>query len=210
MPASPPVAQGPPSLPLRAKLCDVLVDVPDLLSQASTLSDLDGSRSGDQADLEARCEHLLLRVTAMSRRLETWYVEELEPLLRACDSLSTASTKSTGPSRDTGNTSGDSYEYPELLLAVLDCISNTVLVKLEKVFSTLTLALPELHKDIGLATWPATIMRRQATVRVSLNFVRRNSKVAAKPLEFGLQQLWSADGAFGQRSLSDTCGGEAQ
>ena len=201
--AVPPVAQGPPSLSLRAKLCDWLVDIPDLLSEVSNLSDLDGSRSLDLTDSESRHERVLLRAIAMNRRIETWCTKELEPLLLSCDSLSNASLKSNGPSWGTRTNTGNDFEYPELLLAVLDCVSNSVLIKLKELLSTLTSASSQQHEEL-VNICPATIARRKATVRVSLDFVKRNSKVAAKPLEFGLEQLWSIDGVLGQYSISDT------
>jgi hypothetical protein len=209
-PAAPPVGQGPPSLSLRAKLSDFLVDIPDLLLEVSNLSDPDGSCSLDPTDPESRRERVLLRAIAINRTIETWYVKELEPLLQAYDSLSDASLKSDGPPWDTRTDAGNGFEYPELLLAVLDCISNSVLIKFEKILPALTSASPQKHEELEFTICPATIARRQATVRVALNFVKRNSKVAAKPLEFGLQQLWSTDGVLGQYSISDTLENQVQ
>ena len=190
------MTQGPPSLSLRAKLCDLLVDIPDLLSELSKLSDLDGSRLLDQSDPESRHERILLRAIAINRSIETWYANELEPLLLACRSPSNASLKSNGPPWDIHTDTGKVFDYPELLLAVLDCVSNSVLVRLEKLLLTLTSASLQQHEELKFAICPATIARRQATIRESFNFVKRNSKVAAKPLEFGLQQLWSTNRAF--------------
>jgi hypothetical protein len=198
------VTQGPPSLSLRSKLCDLLVDIPDLLSELSKSSDLDGSRSLDQSDPERRHERKLLRPNAMNRSIETWYANELEPLLLACGSPPNASLKSNGPAWDIHTDTGKVFEYPELLLAVLDCVSNSVLVRLEELLLTLTSASLQQHKNLNFTLCPATIARRQATIRKSFNFVKRHSKVAAKPLEFGLQQLWSTDCAFGQYSISET------
>ena len=206
-PAVSPVTQGPPSLSVRAKLCDLLVDIPDLLSE---LSDLDGSRSLDRSDPESRHERILLRAIAMNRNIETWYANELEPLLFACGPPPNASLKSNGPAWDIHTDTGKVFEYPELLLAVLDCVSNSVLVRLEKLLLTLTSASLQQHEELKFTLCPATIARRQATIRESFNFVKRHSKVAAKPLEFGLQQLWSTDRTFGQYSISETSKSEAQ
>ena len=194
------MTQAPPSLSLRAKLCDLLVDIPDLLSELSKLSDLDGSRSLDQSDPESGHERILLRAIATSRSIETWYANELEPLLLACSSPSNALLKPNGPLWDIPTDAGKVLEYPELLLAVLDCVSNSVLVRLGKLLLTLSSASLRLHEELKFAICPTTIARRQATIRESFNFVKRNSKVAAKPLEFGLQQLWSTNYAFGQYS----------
>jgi hypothetical protein len=204
------VTQGPPSLSLRAKLCDLLVDIPYLLSELSKLSDLDGSRSLDQSDPESQYERILLRAIAVNRSIETWYANELEPILLACGSPFNASLKSNGPARDIQTDTGKVFEYPELLLAVLDCVSNSVLVRLEKLLLTLTSASLQQHEELKFTLCPATIARRQATIRESFNFVKRHSKVAAKPLEFGLQQLWSTDRAFGQYSIFETSKSESQ
>lgn len=198
------MTQGPPSISLRSKLCDLLVDIPDLLSELSKSSDLDGSRSLHQSDPESRHERILLRAIAMNGSIETWYANELEPLLLACGSPPNASLKSNGPGWDIHTDTGKVFEYPELLLAVLDCVSNSVLVRLEELLLTLTSASLQQHKKLNFTFCPATIARRQATIRESFNFVKRHSKVAAKPLEFGLQQLWSTDCAFGQYSISET------
>jgi hypothetical protein len=188
--------QGPPSLSLRAKLCDLLVDIPNILSELSKLSDPDGSRSLDQRDSESRYERILLRAIATSRSIETWYTNELEPLLLACRSPSNAPLKSNGPPEDIYTDTAKVLDYPELLLAVLDCVSNSVLIRLEKLLLTLTSASLQQPEELKFAICPTTTARRQATIRESFNFVKRNSKVAAKPLEFGLQQLWSTNRAF--------------
>jgi hypothetical protein len=193
--ATSPVAQGPPSLSLRAKLCDLLVDIPDLFSELSKPSDPDGSRSLDQRDPESRHGCILLRAIATSRSIETWYTNELEPLLSACRSPSNAPLKSNGPPWDIHTDTGKVLDYPELLLAVLDCVSNSVLVRLEKLLLTLPSASLQQLEELKFAICPTTTARRQATIRESFNFVKRNSKVAAKPLEFGLQQLWSTNRA---------------
>jgi hypothetical protein len=198
--AASPVTQGPPSLSLRAKLCDLLVDIPDVLSELSKLSDVDGSRSLDQRNPESRRERTLLRAIAVKRSIETWYANELEPLLLACRSPSNASLKPNGPPWDIHADTGKVLEYPELLLAVLDCVSNSVLVRLEKLLLALTSASLQRHEELKFVLCPALMARRQATIRKSFNFVKRSSKVAAKPLEFGLQQLWSTNRAFGQYS----------
>jgi len=203
-PAASPVAQGPPSLSLRAELCDLLVDIPNLFSEVSNMSNPDGSCSLDQTDPESRHERVLLRAITMYRSIETWLVNELEPLLLACDSPSNESTNSSSPPWNTRTDTGNVFEYPELLIAVLDCISNSVLIKLEKLLFTLISASPQQHEELEFIICPTTTARRQATVRMSLDFVKRNCKVAAKPLEFGLQQLWSTGGVLAQYSISDT------
>ena len=68
-PAVSPVTQGPPSFSVRAKLCDLLVDIPDLISELSKLSGLDGSRLLDRSDPESRHERILLRAIAMNRNI---------------------------------------------------------------------------------------------------------------------------------------------
>jgi hypothetical protein len=146
----------------------------------------------------------------MNRSIETWYANELEPLLLACGSPSSASLKSNSPAWNIHTNTRKVFEYPELLLAVLDCVSSSVLVRLEKLLLTLTSTSLQQHGELKFTLCPATIARRQATIRESFNFVKKNSKVAAKPLEFGLQQLWSTDRAFGQYSISETSKSEAR
>ena len=159
---------------------------------------------------ESRHERILLRAFTMNGSIDPWYANELEPLVLACGSLSNASLKLNGPAWDMHPDTSKAFKYPELLLTVLDCVSNSVLVRLEKLLLTLTSASLQQHEELKFTLGPATIARRQATIRESFNFVRRHSKVAAKPLEFGLQQLWSTDRAIVQYSISETSKSEAQ
>ena len=192
-PAVSPMSHESPSISLRARLCDFLADIPDLQKEISDVSNLGMSRSLDPKALYSRQERILVRVIAMKFSVETWYVTELEPRLLACDPPSRALLQSGSPSWSTCTEGVNEFEYSEILLAVLDCVTNTLLIKLDKLLAGLTSTSPQQHPELEFETCTVTIARRQATVCSSFNFIKKNSKVAAKPLEVGLQQLESVE-----------------
>ncbi|KAB8071261.1 hypothetical protein BDV29DRAFT_159681 [Aspergillus leporis] len=82
-------------------------------------------------------------------------------------------------------------EYPHLLLGVLDCVVNSTLILLEDIMSTFASQPPQPDEPCSTIDYTITTQNRQQTIQFALDYVRRCSTVAAKPLEFGLQQLWS-------------------
>ncbi|KAJ9297387.1 hypothetical protein DTO271G3_4680 [Paecilomyces variotii] len=196
------ISKGPPSLSLRSKLCDLLVDGPDLLSEASKLSRLEASGLHHQFELERQLDRVLYRAVSMKRSIERWYIEEFEPSLLAHRSLANASTKAAPPS-DLQSKLGIP-RYPEVLFGVLDCVSNSVLVRLDELLLSLTAESLGRHNGSAAAVVdPDITAQRQETVRTSFDSVRQSSRVAAKPLEFGMRQIWSIGSIFNQGQTFD-------
>ncbi|KAJ9213931.1 transcriptional regulator family: Fungal Specific TF [Paecilomyces variotii] len=200
-PAVFPISKGPPSLSLRSKLCDLLVDGPDLLSEASKLSMLEASGLYRQSELERQRDHVIYRAVSMKQSIERWYIEEFEPSLLAHRPLANASTKAVPPSGLQSNLGIP--RYPEVLFGVLDCISNSVLIRLDELLLSLTAGSLGGHNGAAAAVDPNITAQRQETVRTSFNSVRQSSRVAAKPLEFGMRQIWSIGRVFNQGQTFD-------
>jgi hypothetical protein len=131
-------------------------------------------------------ERILLRIVALHRSLEDWYTNRFRFLLLAC-------TQSSEVQSDGPEATPTVVEYPEILFAVVDSVTNTALLILEKLYDSLSAASPHRTQSPETTISPSTTTaRREMTVRTSLDFVRRKARVAAQPLEFGLKQLWSS------------------
>ena len=99
--------------------------------------------------------------------------------------------------------------YPDVLIGVLDCVANTAILAIERLLRRLCLAKiqscssvmgPNWPKEHGLP-WlsndPEHIKPRCRRAMSALDFVKAESTLAAKPLEFGLQQVRSAGSGLG-------------
>jgi hypothetical protein len=200
-PAAFPVSRGPPSLSLRSKLCNLLVDGPDLLQEAAKLIDLEASGSYDPLELQKQRYDVFVRASSMKRSIEGWYLNEFQPSLLVFRSLANDYSKVSLPS-DLESNHGHISRYPEVLFGVLDCVSNTVLVKLDQLLLSLTAGSSGKHDDLSFVIDPDLTATRQETIHDSFAFVSRKVRVAAKPLEFGLQQIWSIGHVFYPDQLS--------
>ncbi|BAE57536.1 unnamed protein product [Aspergillus oryzae RIB40] len=148
---------------LRSKLCDWLVDIPVLLEEITGIL-----RSGNYG---MKLKRLVQRAMVIHDQIDGWYLAEVVPAVPA-------------PLRP-------SAEYSQPLMGVLDCVTNSTLITLEDAISTSVSLFSEsdgFHKSIDFSI---TISKRQQTISNALKYVRGYSLVAAKPLEFGLQQLRS-------------------
>ncbi|KNG84011.1 hypothetical protein ANOM_007782 [Aspergillus nomiae NRRL 13137] len=156
---------------LRSKLCDWLVDVPVLLEQVSGIL-----RCGSYG---MKLERLVQRAMAIHGQIEGWYLAEVVPAVPYVEQ----DGDGRAPLRPS--------EYSQPLMGVLDCVANSTLIALEDAISTSVSLLSDsngFHESIDYST---IISKRQQTIRNALEYVREYSPVAAKPLEFGLQQLRS-------------------
>lgn len=159
-----------PSFSLRSQLCDFVVDILDLVDDASK------SNSLHRLDSDTLHERILHRIISLHHSLEAWYFNHLKPLL-----LSSNQSKT-----QTGST-----VYPDILLFVLDAVSNSALAMLEQWYAILAAASPHRHmlSDSTICLTETSTANREAAARSSLDFVRRKAPVAAQPLVFGLKQL---------------------
>ncbi|GAB1194901.1 hypothetical protein APSETT444_004153 [Aspergillus pseudonomiae] len=156
---------------LRSKLCDWLVDVPVLLEQVSGIL-----RYGSYG---MKLERLVQRAMAIHGQIEGWYLAEVVPAVPYVEQ----DEDGRAPLRPS--------EYSQPLMGVLDCVANSTLIALEDAISTSVSLLSDsngFHESIDYST---LILKRQQTICNALEYVRGYSPVAAKPLEFGLQQLRS-------------------
>lgn len=153
-----------PKLSLRSKFCDMLVDIPDLLSDVSRVLRTEDNATFD--DIQAERENVLSRVISQKRWIETWYATDLESLFM----------------RD-----GDS-RYPNVLAAIMDFISSSTLLNLCDALSKLSLVLPQHVLNPALVADESAIAHWKDSVRSSFAFAGGSSWVISEPLTSGLSQ----------------------
>lgn len=153
-----------PKLSLRSKFCDMLVDIPDLLSDVSRVLDAESDEAFD--DIQVERENVLSRVVSQKRWIENWYARDLETLFL----------------RD-----GDS-RYPNVLVAIMDFISSSTLLNLCDALSKLSSVLPQHVLNPALAIEQSEIAHWKDSVRASFDFAGGTSWVISEPLKYGLSQ----------------------
>lgn len=167
------------SIALRGQLCDFLVDVPQLIDEAMGIAQQTELENDDPTDLTERRASVLLRMTSLRQALECWYLAKVSPRRWILSVPPTSKPRIT-------NKQGAPYE--ELLFAVVDCASNSILLKLDAVILRMTTRSAGNGLDVSIQQ--SSLRTRQLAIHESLNYVRQRSLVAAKPLEYGLRQLW--------------------
>ncbi|OAP58850.1 hypothetical protein AYL99_06147 [Fonsecaea erecta] len=83
----------------------------------------------------------------------------------------------------------------DLLLAIVDCVSNSIMMKLD--ILCFSVGADYNGFKVDNLDYQKAQARRKLMMYQSLQFVRAKSLIAAKPLEFGLRQLW-LDAGFEQ------------
>lgn len=170
---------------LRSEMCGFLMDIPDVITEVSHISDLAKALDAKPLDFADRLEDAFRHTLSMKTAIESWYDAKVEPRLCSCPAPFSAS-HCLGETVDTGAHKGQ----PALLAAIVACVSNSAMVRLDMLLNTLISSSAFEHDEPRPDHRSATIARRQAIVHQSFNFVKEVSAVAAKPLEFGLRQLW--------------------
>ncbi|KAF2273832.1 uncharacterized protein EI97DRAFT_469313 [Westerdykella ornata] len=161
------------SFSLRSAACDLFVDVPEILFQGTRLRDEE--REGPESRLQ-----LLHQATTMHDAIEAWYHENLLPLI------------SSDPSIPNEAQNASQRRYDDILMAVLDSISNTVLVSLRLLMACLMSDLPAGYPGRPDIPVPRLSMAERLVVSQSaLAHVQRHSQLASKPLEFSLNLIRS-------------------
>ncbi len=175
---------------LRSDLCNFLLDVANLISEvASIFSTMRASTVNFVGTIE-QVERAIVQILSLKKAIESWYAREIEPRL-AFPPLRSRSSWVAKPDDNVAEPGdGRRVHFPNLLFAVVVCVSNSMVIKLETLLSTLTSLAPCEHGDAEPVISPMTLVQRQEMVHQSLHFVKETSSVAAKPLSFGLQQLW--------------------
>ena len=93
--------------------------------------------------------------------------------------------------------------YPDVLIGVLDCVANTAILAIEQLLRRSCLARLRSYGSAMRSSWPKErglpwlsddpehMRRRHQRAKSAFDFVKAESTLAAKPLEFGLQQVQS-------------------
>jgi len=189
--------QSSASLELRSDLCDLLVEIPDLLIETSNLRNMSRAYTLDYDESSSLWKDLRHRATRLYNLIDSWRSTDLTPILLAVsDSYNTPSSLDSLDS-DLYSQSTSNFNEQRLLLAVLDCVSNLALAGLQK----LVISIPppqSSHQMEDLSPSPSysTEAERKAAIRAAFEFVHSLSFIAAKPLGLGLRQLFSPDSFF--------------
>ena len=186
----------PQSLSLRTLLATTLVSFPSLIIDCSSLVESQTYQLG----WEERLQLLIEKAISMLTSVTNWLHLKAEPYF-----MSNTLTYCT-PTMD--------YEeghinYPDVLIGVLDCVANTAILAIERLLRRLCLARlqscgsvmgpswPKERESPWLSDDPGHMKQRCRRAVSALNFVKAESTLAAKPLEFGLQQVRSGDSGLG-------------
>ena len=186
----------PQSLSLRTLLATTIVSFPSLIIDCSVLVESQTYQPGG----EERLELLIQKAISMLTNVTNWLHLQAEPYIK-----SNTLTYCT-PTMDYEE---EHVNYPDVLIGVLDCVANTAILAIERLLRRLCLARPQSCDILMGPTWPKERglpwlsndpehMKPRCRRAISaLDFVKAESTLAAKPLEFGLQQVQSADFRLG-------------
>lgn len=180
-----------PYLSLRAQFCDMLADINELLSELSEVPTVDGA----QADTRTRLENNAIRAMRIIDNIEGWYSRNVEPLVLL--SPSSSSSKFDGLEEDAAFVENYAPNYTDALIAILDCVSNFTIIKLEKMIQNLIWNYPQMNKPSSFSISPSASAKRHASLDASYQFLRIHSKHSVQPLSSALQQLCRIDTIIG-------------
>jgi hypothetical protein len=170
------------ALSLRSRLCGTLVDLPSLIIDYSTMGETEIYQTGweEQSDL------LMHKASTMFDDVQKWLTVEAQPLFLSHNS--------------SHQIIQDHIDYPDIISGVLDCVANTALFTIDKIMRFLYYARIRSSSLAG-RSWqqqletgqllhdPEIINRWRQRAISAFEFVQEGSKLAAKPLEFGVRQF---------------------
>ena len=180
----------PPSLSLRTQLATTLVNFPSLMIDCSALVESQTYHTGE----EERLDILIDRALSMLTTVNNWLQVKAEPYFTSSTLTSITSTTYY---------EAEHINYPDVLTGVLDCVANTAILAIEQLLRHLCLArlrfcgsatrsgCPREPGFPWLSEDPEHMRRRHQRAISALDSVKAESTLAAKPLEFGLQQVQS-------------------
>ena len=166
-PVQPAQTSQPQSWILRSRLISILADLPSLIKAYSTMFE-DQHRPGwdDKAFL------LMLESYTKFQQVQNWLMIEAEPLFLMH-----------------GPFSPEQIHYSDIISGALDCVANTALLTLSSILRSLS-GSRQIQPETEVYLEDPDIMENQGKrAMAALEFVRGESVIAAKPLEFGLQQV---------------------
>ena len=181
---SSPGPREPASISLRSQLCDFLVDVPGLLKDVSNVISRTAGIDLPEAQVTERRQKVVHQLVSLKQTFEWWYHSRVAPLRSISDAIY---------SKEMRESHAKGFGDDGVLLAVVDCVSNSVMIKLDALLFNLANN-SEATTASSFACQGAIAGRRKAMSN-ALSYVWEHSSVALKPLEFGLQRLW-LDTAF--------------
>jgi len=171
------------SFRLRSQLCEYLVDMPGLLARSSKFLGFTTRTHHRSAIFQTQATSLRCETANLKASFLAWYAGEVQPVLFE-DVSSESSLIMRGP---TFGEPARKYAGPGLLFPILDCVSNSVLMTLDRILLRL-LNLDERHcGEVGSITDDFVI--RKANANAALAYVKMKSTICAKPLELGLREL---------------------
>lgn len=178
----------PPSLSLRTQLATTLVNFPSLMVDCSALVE---SQTYNAGGVE-RLNLLIDRALSMLTDVNNWLQAKAEPYFTP-----NTMTPLTLPTYY----GAEHINYPDVLIGILDCVANTAILAIEKLLRSVCLARLRSCGSATGSSWPKErglpwlsddpehMRRRHQRAVSALDFVKAESTLAAKPLEFGLQQV---------------------
>lgn len=178
----------PPSLSLRTQLATTLVKFPSLIIDCSALVDSQTYHTGEEEQLDILIDKALSMLTIVNN----WLRGKAEPYFTSNTLTSLTPTTYYG---------AEHINYPDVLIGVLDCVANTAILAIEQLLRRLCLARLRSYGRAMGSSWPKErglpwlsddpeyMRRRHQRATSALDFVKAESTLAAKPLEFGLQQV---------------------
>ncbi|QKX57485.1 uncharacterized protein TRUGW13939_04599 [Talaromyces rugulosus] len=153
----------------RSELCEILLDMPQVFCECMLLLNVCQAANAPHLIDLPRCQCLFDRVVEVYNSLEEWYEREVTPALPLVHP-------------------GGYREYSEVLSAIIDCVSTSVLVQLQRfgfeLFSLFDITAPA----DGLSFSSENFMERRAISLNAFEFAKK-FPMAAKPLQFGLQHI---------------------
>lgn len=189
-----------PSYAARSRLCCSLVDLSEIAVDFSSIVNETHSQSVQNFRQDHQLSGLLHRALVVRDNIETFLSQELEQ----CAQVHCLSIRQTcvTTAQYAEPSIGSLVTYPDMLMGVLDCVANTVFINVDRMIYHLDqrvcqqLAEPESLAARSVTADPATVEKRRQRVRSSYNFVKAKSTLAAKPLDFGMRQIWSINGVW--------------
>jgi hypothetical protein len=169
----------------------MLAEVNELLSDLSEVPILDDEHS----DTRTRHENNAIRAMRITDNFKSWYSRDIEPLisLRA----SSSSSKVDGLEEDPAFVGSYAPYYTDTLIAILDCVSNFTIIKLEKMIQSLLRNFPQIDKQLHFSISPSVSTKRHASLKSSYDFLRKHSEHSVEPLSSALEQLCRLDTIIG-------------
>lgn len=180
------------SISLRIKLCHFLAQLPELLSSFKALffaaSDL---LSVFQPEQRGEITQLLHKALSIHETIQTWYTAELEPYVAFPYQVSGQADFQFPNSRNPTAT-----RHGSILMVILNCVANSTLLNIEQLIWMLNQALSQEFSTTLPAECthfkpeiPLSFNERRQQIYSSFEFVKKESPLCAKPLEFGMSRL---------------------